>query len=177
MTLLDVVTTALWVMLPAYVPGAVAVAVGGGAPVDGGRTWRGRRVLGDGKTWRGVVGGTLAGVCVGLVANAVARTFGLAVPIFPPAALVSLPVGSVVGDAAGSFLKRRLGRERGTSFPPVDQLGFLLGAFVSTLAVAPDWMSVTVTPPVALVALVLTPVFHLGANAVAYLLGLKDVPW
>src|SRR5689334_20677398 len=34
-------------------------------PIDGGRTYRGRRILGDGKTWRGVlvaVVGSVAGV-------------------------------------------------------------------------------------------------------------------
>ncbi|HUU07508.1 MAG TPA: CDP-archaeol synthase, partial [Thermoplasmata archaeon] len=42
----------LWLMLPALIPNPAAVLVGGGTPMDLGRTWRGRRVLGDGKTWR-----------------------------------------------------------------------------------------------------------------------------
>ncbi|MFB6219607.1 MAG: CDP-archaeol synthase, partial [Halobacteriaceae archaeon] len=59
---LEVVGVALWAMLPAYVPNNAAVLVGGGRPIDGGRTWRGRRLLGDGKTWRGTAGGVAAGV-------------------------------------------------------------------------------------------------------------------
>ena len=58
-----VVAGALWAMLPAYVPNNAAVVFGGGPPVDAGRTLDGRRLLGDGKTWRG----TAAGVAVGVL--------------------------------------------------------------------------------------------------------------
>lgn len=54
------VLTALWAIAPAYLPNSAAVVVGGGRPIDGGRTWRDNRVLGDGKTWRGFLGGTLS---------------------------------------------------------------------------------------------------------------------
>ncbi|MDX1747598.1 MAG: CDP-archaeol synthase, partial [Halobacteriales archaeon] len=66
----SLVVGALWAMLPAYIPNNAAVLFGGGRPIDGGRTWDGRRVLGDGKTWRGTVAGTLAGTAVALVLNA-----------------------------------------------------------------------------------------------------------
>src|SRR3989454_11668937 len=53
---------ALWFFLPAYVANPMAVVFGGGTPIDFGRTLRdGERLFGDGKTWRGLVGGTLAG--------------------------------------------------------------------------------------------------------------------
>ena len=50
------VLSALWLFLPAYVSNMMPVFVGGGRPIDGGRAWRdGRRMLGDGKTWRGLL--------------------------------------------------------------------------------------------------------------------------
>lgn len=176
-TALTTVATALWVMLPAYLPNSVAVVVGGGRPIDGGRTWRGRRILGDGKTWRGFAGGVLAGAGAGLVQNAVAPLLGADLPTFPTLAVVSLPLGAMVGDAAGSFLKRRLGRERGAPTPGLDQLGFVAGAVALTALVDPGWVRTTFTFPVAVVAVLGTPLVHVGANVVAYRLGLKDVPW
>ena len=169
--------TAIWTILPAYVPNSVAVLVGGGAPIDGGLTWHGHRVLGDGKTWRGFVGGTVAGVALALALNALRPVLSTALPAFPPGAVVGLPSGAMLGDAAGSFVKRRTGRERGAPFPIVDQLGFVVGALGASLALAPSWSAATFTPPVVLTVVVVTPLLHLGTNGAAYLLGLKDEPW
>src|SRR5256886_10801535 len=59
---------ALWFFLPAYVANPMAVVFGGGTPIDFGRTLRdGERLFGDGKTWRGLVGGTLAGAFLRLL--------------------------------------------------------------------------------------------------------------
>ena len=50
----EIILQALWLILPAYVANASAVLVGGGTPVDSGKNWKdGKRILGDGKTWRG----------------------------------------------------------------------------------------------------------------------------
>lgn len=169
--------TALWTVLPAYVPNSVAVVVGGGPPIDGGRTWRGDRLLGDGKTWRGFVGGTLAGAGLALALNALRPAVSAALPSFPLPVVVALPLGAMFGDAAGSFVKRRTGRERGAPFPLVDQFGFLVGALLLSAALAPAWTLRTVTPGRLLVVIVATPLVHRGTNRIAYRLGLKDEPW
>lgn len=181
MGLLAAVATAIWAMLPAYVPNNVAVVVGGGRPVDGGRTWRGRRLLGGGKTWRGTAGGVAAGSLLALGLNAigpeVGSTLGVALPTFPPAAALALPAGAMAGDMAASFLKRRTGRERGAPLPVVDQLDFAVGALALALAVAPGWFLATFTLPVLVAVAVLTPLLHVATNGIAYALGLKDEPW
>ena len=171
------VLTAVWAILPAYVPNSVAVVVGGGPPIDGGRTWRGRRLLGDGKTWRGAVGGAVAGFALALLMDAVRPAVAPSLPSFPLPAAVALPLGAMLGDVVGSLVKRRTGRERGAPFPLVDQLGFVVGALAVSFLLAPEWTVATFTPAVLLVVLVLTPLVHLGTNGAAYLLGLKDEPW
>ncbi|MDS0259914.1 CDP-2,3-bis-(O-geranylgeranyl)-sn-glycerol synthase [Haloarcula sp. S1CR25-12] len=181
MDIVGVVVTAVWAMLPAYVPNNAAVLAGGGKPIDGGRTMGGRRILGDGKTWRGTVVGTAAGLAlaVGLsaLAPAVSDLVGVGLPEFPVVAGLGLAFGAMLGDIAASFLKRRTGRERGAAFPGLDQLDFVVGALACVWVLAPEWTAATFTTPVLLAVLVLTPLLHVVTNVVAYLLGLKDEPW
>ena len=47
-------------IVPAYISNAGMVVVGKGKPVDGGKYWKdGRRILGDHKTWNGLIKGPL----------------------------------------------------------------------------------------------------------------------
>jgi CDP-2,3-bis-(O-geranylgeranyl)-sn-glycerol synthase len=181
MDVLAIVATALWAMLPAYVPNNAAVLAGGGRPIDGGRTWGGRRVLGDGKTWRGTAAGTLAGTALAVALNAVhepvATTLGVAAEPFPLLAGVGLALGAMAGDVGASFLKRRTGRERGAAFPGLDQLDFVVGALALATLFAPEWAFATFSLPVLIAVVVITPLLHLVTNGIAYALGLKDEPW
>lgn len=177
----ETVIVAVWAMLPSYVPNNVAVVAGGGRPLDGGRTWNGHRILGDGKTWRGTAFGTGAGIFVAVLLNLLQPTFagvtGLGVPVFPVAAAVSLAFGAMAGDVIASFAKRRTGRERGAAFYGVDQLDFVVGALALTVVVSTGWFLRTFTVPVLVAVFVLTPVLHVGTNGIAYAIGLKDEPW
>jgi CDP-diglyceride synthetase len=58
-----------------------------------------------------------------------------------------------------------------------NSVAVLVGALGASLALAPSWSAATSTPPVVLTAVVVTPLFHLGTNGAAHLLGLKDEPW
>jgi len=181
---LELLAVAVWAMLPAYVPNNAAVLAGGGRPIDGGRYLGGSRLLGDGKTWRGGAAGLLAGAALALALNALAplvESVGVlapgTLPRFPVAAVLALPAGALAGDIAASFVKRRLDRERGAPVPGLDQLDFVVGALVVTALVAPGWFVDVFTLPVVVVVLVLTPLLHLGTNAAAYRLGLKDEPY
>jgi len=181
MDLFGVVVTAVWAMLPAYVPNNVAVLAGGGKPIDGGQTLGDRRILGDGKTRRGTVVGTAAGLGLALLLSDIAPTVsglvGHQLPTFPVIAGLGLAFGAMLGDIAASFLKRRTGRERGASFPGLDQLDFVVGALACVWVLAPAWTEATFTTPVLLAVLVLTPLLHILTNVGAYVLGLKDEPW
>ena len=181
MGLPTLVATAFWAMLPAYIPNNVAVVAGGGRPIDGGRRFRGRRLLGDGKTWRGTAAGATAGVVVALLLPAVrpvvVDALGVGLPVFPLPAAIGLAFGAMLGDIASSLAKRRTGRERGAPWPGVDQLDFVAGALVLTALVARNWFVGIFTLPVLAVVVVMTPVLHVGTNAIGYLLGLKREPW
>jgi CDP-2,3-bis-(O-geranylgeranyl)-sn-glycerol synthase len=141
----------------------------------------GRRLLGDGKTWRGTAVGWAAGALLAVALNqlgpAAADLLRTDLPAFPAGAVLALPLGAMLGDVGVSFLKRRTGRERGAPFPGVDQLDFVVGALILTALAAPGWFSDTFTLPVLAVVVVLTPVLHVATNGIAYALGLKDEPW
>ena len=80
-----------------------------------------------------------------------------------------LGFGALLGDALGSFLKRRIGIGRGQPAPILDQLDFLIVALILvSFVVKLDWLFI-------ILAIVLTLIIHLLANTIAYLLGLKDV--
>lgn len=82
-------------------------------PLDLGRTWRGRPILGPNKTWRGLV--------VWVVATAVfgALVFAVVAPTSEPPVVGWLGFGLLLGagyalaELPNSFVKRRLGIEAG----------------------------------------------------------------
>jgi len=177
-----VVAIAFWVMLPAYIPNNAAVLAGGGRPIDAGSTWRdGKRILGDGKTWRGTIVGIAAGAVFAAILNTIqpslANSIAVPLPHFPVAAVLTLPSGAMLGDILASFIKRRTGRQRGAAFPLLDQLDFVVIALLLTAIAAPSWFTATFTLPVLLTILVLTPVLHVTTNIAAYYLGFKEEPW
>lgn len=178
---LAVVVTGLWAMLPAYVPNNAAVLAGGGAPIDGGRSLDGRRLLGDGKTWRGTVGGILAGALLSSGLNAIRPTLepilDITLPAFPLGPTLALPVGAMVGDIIASFGKRRLDKERGAAVPVIDQLDFVMGALALVFVVDPGWTAGVFSLPVLGVVVLMTPILHLSTNWAAYVVGLKNEPW
>jgi CDP-2,3-bis-(O-geranylgeranyl)-sn-glycerol synthase len=174
-------------MLPAFIPNSAAVVLGGGTPLDFGRSWRGKRIFGDGKTWRGLVGGVLVGGLMGMVQLLVAAQVdpvgGLGFGSFPAnAALVFvLALGSMLGDAGGAFIKRRLGLTRGAKAPGLDQYNFVAGAFVLSIIFFPSWFLRSFIEGEAIFALIVllivVPLIHRAVNIVGHRAGLKQEPW
>lgn len=177
-----------WYILPAYIANGFAVFAkffSSPHPIDGGRTLKdGRFLFGPGKSWEGFFIGFISGVLVGLL-QVFAAPFLLALivqylilpPDLVPIVLLSMPLvimvalGALVGDLVGSFIKRRMNISRGRPAPLLDQLDFLI------MAILFGWL---ITPlPLILVAflLIVTPIIHLLANVIGYLLRLKKVPW
>jgi CDP-2,3-bis-(O-geranylgeranyl)-sn-glycerol synthase len=181
-----IILQAFWIIIPVYTANASAVIVGGGTPIDFKKNWRdGRRILGDGKTWKGLLAGTFIGMIAGfglvvaakyLNANGYSylgltdfEGFPLMIPI-----LFALCFGALVGDIVESFFKRRIGKDRGQDWIPFDQLDFLIGALVASFFMSEllyfsgltcrDWFFHNITIWHILVLLVITPFIHLTAN-------------
>lgn len=170
---------ALWIMLPAYLPNPIAALCGGGTPIDLGRTYRdGRRILGDGKTIRGFIIGIGSGILAGLLQIAIQSDGRLSG--FPEHTLLSitlLSMGALCGDLVKSFIKRRLGKERGERWGIADQYDLVAGAFLLSAVFNLNWLISAITPLTLLLILILTPLLHHIMNSIGYLIGIKDVPW
>jgi CDP-2,3-bis-(O-geranylgeranyl)-sn-glycerol synthase len=166
-------------MLPAYIPNPVAALSGGGTPIDFGRNYTdGRRIFGDGKTWEVFGIGILAGIITGLILMWLAQQSPQAgLPEHTLLSVSLLASGAHLGDLVKSFFKRRLKKERGTQWPVADQYDLVAGAFLLMLIFDPAWLFATVTLPVFLIILILTPVLHRATNIVGYMLRIKEVPW
>lgn len=169
----------LYFFVPAYVANMSPVLVKPwlpllAAPIDGGRTWRGKRVLGDHKTWRGLVAGIVTGTLV-WEGQRLADDLGCgrdlalvdyaAYPFWPG---FLLGLGTGVGDAVKSFLKRQVDIAPGASWPVFDQLDFMVGAYAAVaLVYAPPFVPTLAILPIVFVGSILTTV-------IGYALGLKE---
>ncbi len=186
-------------IFPAFVANGIPTILGKGkrfnGPIDGGRYWSdGKRILGEGKTIRGLVSGVLSGMlsCMAIIVIAKQFNYPLAFMnlstqsylsiLFPMinfhgnelvfGALIGflLGFGALFGDMVGSFIKRRSGLQRGESYMFMDQLGFLVTALLFTALIIP-W-------PVAWVIFLVpsTLFLHIGTNLLSYRVGLQEVP-
>jgi len=161
-------------LLPVYVANGMPVLLGGGRRLDLGMGFPdGRPLLGEGKTVRGFAAGVLGGtVAAGLLAIILPLQW-FPVPSSQFWAGAAMALGTMTGDAAGSFLKRRLGMESGRPFL-LDTVLFLAFALLfAAPLVAPSLYSL---PNLAFM-FCLTIVLHPATNFIANRMGLKKVPW
>lgn len=177
--MLDLLVNALWLMLPAYFSNSSAVLFAGKTPVDFGKNFvDGKRIFGAGKTFKGLIGGTLLGITVGLLQQLAKAGTQISVPSFEPIfVIVTLSFGAMLGDLAKSFVKRRFGIDRGRPWPIADQFDFVAGAWILTYLLFSDWFVHNFTPPIIAVALIVSPLLHLAFNRIGYRLGKKREPW
>lgn len=205
MNILALILSTIWFILPAYVANGSGLIFGGGKPLDmnknlikedpisvnvGGHELEmkdigdGRRIIGNGVTWRGFIGGTITGTLTGGLLGLVGQTTGITLNQFCHGMISPLvycdvynglflgfllAFGALLGDAIGSFIKRRIGIERGKSAPVLDQLDFIIVAIILSLYM------VQLDIWIILLICVITLGIHLLTNSIAYLLGLKDV--
>jgi CDP-2,3-bis-(O-geranylgeranyl)-sn-glycerol synthase len=142
----------------------VPVIVGGGPPLDlGKKFFDGKPIFGKNKTFRGFFFGLAIGVTVGLVESIIFS--------YPLLFSVLSPLGALMGDLAGAFLKRRLGIAPGGFLPIIDQVDFVVGAILFSLPLTMMYWEL------AIAVIIITPPIHLFTNFMAYKLKLKDNPW
>lgn len=177
---------ALWFFLPAGVANMMPIFAARwpllrryGQPVDGGRTWRGRRIFGAHKTWRGLaVGVVFATLTLWLQQRLLLhgtpfdawtsqvdyRTLNVFVlgPLFG--------LGALLGDMAESFLKRQRNLAPGQGWFPFDQTDYIVGGALATM----PFVRLSVAQYAWLIGLWL--VVHVVASFVGYKLGVKERP-
>ena len=180
----------VWLFLPALVPNSAAALVGkkSRTKMDFGKSWRGKRIFGDGKSWLGFFGGATIGVIVGLIMLGIAALFGAKDDYwgYGPfwtnvGVIVCLSFGSLLGDLCGAFIKRRLGMERGQKAPILDQYDFVAGSLLLTFAFFPNFIIDNYIEGWHIAALIfvllITFFLHRGVNIIGYMLGVKKEPW
>jgi CDP-2,3-bis-(O-geranylgeranyl)-sn-glycerol synthase len=152
-------------------------------PLDGGRTFRGRRIFGDNKTVRGflviIPATSLAMVGFGMVAQrANLAIWPLSVPgLFLLGATSAF--GLMLGELPNSFLKRQLDIDPG--HPPKHRLGKIISALADRLdsvmgALLGAALVVEMSWATAAWCFVLGPPIHGLFSALLYVLGVKRRP-
>ena len=164
MDIATLIVEALKFIFPAYCANGAPVLGGGGKPIDLERNFfDGKRIFGANKTFRGFFFGLAIGAAVGVMD---CLLFG-----YPWLFAILTPLGALLGDLTGAFLKRRLDIKPGGLLPVVDQIDFVVGALVFSLPL------MIVSWQLALAVLLITPPIHLFTNFLAYKLKLKKNPW
>ena len=168
--------SALLLFLPAGIANAVPVLVKKvpglkklNAPLDGGLSFRGKRLLGANKTWRGLISGTLvAGIVAWLLYPHISIDTGSTLNGIVLGCAIGF--GALLGDAVESFFKRQKEIPSGSSWLLFDQLDYVMGALLFSV------------PFVRLAGidyvLVILTYFglHFIVSYIGFLLGLKDKP-
>ena len=169
---------AIWLIIPAYAANGLAPLSKGMHPIDGGKKFRGKELFGPGKTWEGLIFGTIVAILIAFIMAGAQNLlpWGLSpqpLNIVSMSALLGLflGLGSMIGDVAGSFIKRRFALKRGSAAPILDQDDFIVGSLLFAAIIIPiawQW---------AVLLLIITPIFHLIANIIGYFCKIKNRPY
>ncbi len=170
---------AFWIFLPAGIANMappiankIPILNRWTTPIDLKKTIGGKRILGDHKTWRGLVFGVGAAAltCFLEVAYLSGRTFtthGILIS-FLAGGLIGF--GALLGDAVESFFKRRIGITSGNSWFPFDQIDYIIGGLAFLLIL------IHLRLQTILMIFVIYFGLHLLLSYVGFLIGFKDKP-
>ena len=163
-----------------------------------------RQILGDGKSWNGLLGGSFVSALLMLTSHTLweGRSFANSKPFVDPLELTNesdwfwmfndsltafilgflLGLACLIGDSLGSFIKRRRGLKRegdiSSKAPILDTMPFAISIFLFGFILFPGQIltqDVLVMPIIIL--LIITPIIHRLTNILGYRMGLKDVPY
>ncbi len=140
-------------------------------PLDFGKSFRGRRIFGDNKTWRGMVFGVVCAILFGLLQYR-GIAYSAESTSFIIVASGMLGLGALVGDALASFFKRQRDIPAGQAWIPVDQTDYIIGGLLFVYPLIPNQLTSTV----ALATIALYMLLHVVFSYIGYLLGLKKQP-
>jgi CDP-2,3-bis-(O-geranylgeranyl)-sn-glycerol synthase len=177
---------ALWFFLPAGIANMMPIFVAKipglsklNAPLDGHKKFRGKRIFGSHKTWRGIVAGIIFGTLVLWLQQLAVRHIGWLRTETDQVDYDTLPtlivgplfaIGALGGDAIESFFKRQFGIPPGHGWFPFDQTDYIIGGAIATVPF------VSLSLPEYVWLLLLWLIVHLIATSVGYLMGVKERP-
>ncbi len=137
-------------------------------PLDFGKTYKGQRIFGANKSWRGLITGTIMGGITAVIVSKLNANTVITVAPFWAGCLLGF--GALAGDAVESFFKRQSGVKPGDSWFPFDQTDYIIGGLLAILPFQPLPYWIVVTVFIAYFGL------HLTVAYIGYKLGLKDKP-
>lgn len=177
---------ALWFFLPAGMANVTPILVAPipglrnlNAPIDFGLKFRGKRILGSHKTWRGLVSGLIMSTVTLWLQQLAVQHYGWAQDLTRQVDYLGLPtialgimfgLGALGGDAIESFFKRQRGTPPGHGWFPWDQLDYIIGASLASM----PFVALSLRQYALLIVLWL--VVHLISSYVGFLLHLKEKP-
>lgn len=186
MNILQEVFLAAWFFLPAGIANVTPILVAPlpilknwDYPFDCHKQWRGRRIFGDHKTWRGIVTGVIGATLMLWLQVVLVKSSPTLASLTEQIDYATLPVlilgplfglGALLGDSIESFFKRQLGRKPGEGWFPFDQTDYIIGGAIAPM----PFVQLSLTQY--LVLIVLWLVIHVVASAIGYYLGLKERP-
>ena len=177
------ILTSLWIFLPAAVANSVPILAKRykwvtflEKPLDMGFKVNGNRILGDHKTWRGLILGVIAAILTAILQQKL-------VLLFPNLNTVSIinwhsnnPIligfllgfGALFGDAVKSFIKRRIKIKPGDTFLLFDQIDYIIGALLFLSLKIP-------LSNIPILTIILTwTILHLLTTIFAWKVGIKE---
>lgn len=146
-------------------------------PVDCGKSWRGKRIFGANKTWRGFIFGAIVGIGMLWL-----QQYLYQFSFFQSISLVNYPetsvflgfwlgVGALMGDSIESFFKRRVNIAPGQPWIPFDQIDDAIGAMV--FAIPFYWVGWTLFA----YGIVIYFILNILVNWFAYYTGIRKEKW
>lgn len=169
---------AIWIFLPAGIANMVPVFCARlpilnrwNAPIDGGKTYKGVRMLGQNKTWRGLLCGTVTAAVFALLQyRVITPTDDSTAYILTLGALLGF--GALLGDAVASFAKRQRGIQPGQAWIPFDQTDYIFGGIIIALPLLLHQINL-----ISIFIIVVTySLLHVIVSYFGYLIGLKKTP-
>ena len=131
-----------------------------------------KKYFGTHKTWRGIIVATIIGQLVYLIQYQIyspkmAYWSLIDYHHFPLYYGALLGFGAIMGDLIKSYYKRKEGIKEGKSWLPWDQLDFVIGAIVFSFLIYVPTISIVI------ILLLISPVLHVSANYLGYLMKIK----
>jgi CDP-2,3-bis-(O-geranylgeranyl)-sn-glycerol synthase len=184
--MIDDIVFALWFFLPAGMANMIPIPISKipalkrfDAPIDFGRTFRGKRIFGAHKTWRGLAVGVIAATLTLWLQQYLVGTFDWFGSFADEVDYASLPtllmgalfgIGALGGDAIESFFKRQFNIAPGHGWFPFDQTDYIIGGAIATM----PFVALSLGQYAWLIVVWL--VVHVVSTVIGYYIGMKERP-